>query len=287
MQKGEHMPEIMNYNVYNDRMRRSMWDKAFFMDKVPDAQAVVDYGCADGSLVRFLHGLFPAMRFIGFDIDPAMIAAANARREENTWFSSDIKAVPAKLREMNIPGCRTAVNFSSVFHEIFHYGFNLSEIKAMIASVNPQYLVVRDMMYDSMNDEMLISREMEARVRESLPAWQIADFEKAYGSIRLRRNLVHLMLKYKYTENWARECEENYFSFIMEDLMKVLNEDHGYRPLLFSRYILPWVRYDIENRLGIDLGDEFTTHFTLVLGKRKNAALSLNEGESINDRISF
>ena len=28
------MPEIENYDVYNDRMRRSMWDKAFFMDKV-------------------------------------------------------------------------------------------------------------------------------------------------------------------------------------------------------------------------------------------------------------
>ena len=276
----------MNYNVYNDRMRRSMWDKAFFMDKVPDAQAIVDYGCADGSLVRFLHGLFPTMRFIGFDIDPAMIAAANAQREENTWFFSDIEAVPAKLREMKIPGSQTAINFSSVFHEVFHYSFDLSMIKEMIASVDPQYLVVRDMMYDSLADETIISREIEARVREALPGWQIADFEKAHGPIRLRKNLVHLLLKYKYTENWPRECAENYFSYTMEDLTAVLNDDHRYRPILFSRYILPWIRCDIENKFGIDSGNEFTTHFSLILGKCKHGMLSLNEGGSINERIS-
>ena len=38
------MAEIENYMVYNDRMRRSMWDKAFFMDKVPGTRLIVDYG---------------------------------------------------------------------------------------------------------------------------------------------------------------------------------------------------------------------------------------------------
>ena len=280
------MPEILNYDVYNDRMRRSMWDKAFFLDKVPGTEAIVDYGCADGSLIRFLHGLFPEMRLIGFDIDPSMIAAANAQREENTWFFSDIEAVPSTLRELNIPGSRTTVNFSSVFHEVFHYSFNLSTIRALIASVDPQYLTVRDMMYDSPNEEAPVSREIEARARERLSARQIADFEKAHGPISLRRNLVHLLLKYKYTENWPRECAENYFSYTMEDLTAVLNPDHRYRPLLFSRYILPFIRCDIENKLGIDTGDEFTTHFSLILGKRGNAVPSLNEGESIHERIS-
>ena len=46
-------------------------------------------------------------------------------------------------------------------------------------------------------------------------------------------------------------------------------------------------RYDIENKLGIDAGDEFTTHFSLILGKCKNDMLSLNEGGSINERLSF
>ena len=45
------MPDIENYKVYNDRMRRSMWDKAFFMDKIPGTELLIDYGCADGSLI--------------------------------------------------------------------------------------------------------------------------------------------------------------------------------------------------------------------------------------------
>ena len=51
-------------------MRRSMWDKAFFMDKVSGAELIIDYGCADGSLIQFLHELFPAMRFIGLTLIP-------------------------------------------------------------------------------------------------------------------------------------------------------------------------------------------------------------------------
>ncbi len=42
------MPEIEDYAVYNDRMRRSMWDKAFFMDKIPGAEVLVDYGSGTG-----------------------------------------------------------------------------------------------------------------------------------------------------------------------------------------------------------------------------------------------
>ena len=94
------MPEIENYSVYNDRMRRSMWDKAFFMDKVPGTELIVDYGCADGSLIRFLHSLFPTMCFIGFDIDPAMIEAANRERSENTWFFSDAEEMLHKIRSL-------------------------------------------------------------------------------------------------------------------------------------------------------------------------------------------
>ena len=95
------MPEIENYQVYNDRMRRSMWDKAFFMDKVPGAEIIIDYGCADGSLVRFLSALFPSVRFIGFDIDPLMVEAADARRGENTWFFSTMPEVLAQLKRMD------------------------------------------------------------------------------------------------------------------------------------------------------------------------------------------
>ena len=58
------MPEIEDYSVYNDRMRRSMWDKAFFMDKVPGTELRDNFGNViyqppqDGNdVVRYMSNL--------------------------------------------------------------------------------------------------------------------------------------------------------------------------------------------------------------------------------------
>ena len=276
------MPEIEDYSVYNDRMRRSMWDKAFFMDKVPGTELIVDYGCADGSLIRFLHSLFPSMHFIGFDIDPAMIAAANREKAENMWFFSDPEEMLQKIHSLNIERRRIAVNFSSVLHEIFHYDCDRSMITRLIEQISPRYLVVRDMMYHSQQEDAVIPQAAQEQIRRVLPKEQLQDFENCWGSIGVRRNLAHLILKYKYRENWERECAENYFSYTLDDLAGLLDPGGIYSPILMSRYILPWCRYDAENNLGIDMGDEFTTHFSLTLSRRSDANRpSLNTKEAL------
>lgn len=44
-----------------------------------------------------------------------------------------------------------------------------------------------------------------------------------------------------------------------------------------NRCILPWCRYDARNTLGIDMGDEFATHFSLILARKGvKPAVSLN-----------
>ncbi len=271
------MPQIENYSVYNDRMRRSMWDKAFFMDKVPGTELIVDYGCADGSLIRFLHTLFPTMCFIGFDIDPAMVERANSQRSENTWFFSDSAKLLEMIRSLGIESRRITFNFSSVLHEIFHYDCDRAMITSLVEAVQPGYLAVRDMMFHSHQPDAATPIEAEQHLRHTLPEWQLRDFEAQWGSISLRRNLAHLLLKYKYTENWQRECSENYFSYTLEDLNALLNPEGAYRTILLSRYLLPWFRYDLQNTLGIDAGDQWTTHFSLVLARKTTKALhSLN-----------
>ena len=261
------MPDIDNYAVYNDRMRRSMWDKAFFMDKVPGTELIIDFGCADGSLIRFLHELFPSMRYIGFDADPVMIAAARANRPENAWFFSDAQEMLAQIRALAIDPRRITINFSSVLHEIFHYECDRASITRLIAEVAPRYLVVRDMMFHSGEPDASTPPAAVAQLRRVLPAWQVEDFEQQWGSIALRRNLAHLILKYKYTENWERECAENYFSYTMDDLLTLLDPGRQYAPILLHRYVLPWCRYDAQNNLGIEMGDEFTTHYSLILSR--------------------
>lgn len=81
---------IADLNRYNLSMSKSLIDKIFFMDKIDDTiKVIVDYGCADGALIRFLAPLFPEMTFIGYDKNEDMISrAAKVNAYENCVFYS-------------------------------------------------------------------------------------------------------------------------------------------------------------------------------------------------------
>lgn len=46
------MEQINNIDVYTSGMQKSLANKLFFVDKVDDIDTVIDFGCADGSLLR-------------------------------------------------------------------------------------------------------------------------------------------------------------------------------------------------------------------------------------------
>jgi len=48
--------EIANLKVYNDNMRKSLLDKAYFLSFV-DSDTFIDFGCADGSLLKHIHDI--------------------------------------------------------------------------------------------------------------------------------------------------------------------------------------------------------------------------------------
>ncbi|MBE5779731.1 MAG: hypothetical protein E7331_10440 [Clostridiales bacterium] len=267
------MTDIQNYDIYNDRMRRSMWDKAFFMDKIPGATLLVDYGCADGSLIRFLHGLFPSMRMVGYDIDPFMVEKANTNKPANTWFFHDPEELLACIRRMNVPTEEIAVNFSSLMHELFHYGFDRTEFQGLMDAVNPRYIIVRDMFFRCEDAAKETSPDACKLLHQALPPWMIHDFEQCHGSITLLKNAVHLLMKYKYMENWPRECAENYFPYTRAQLADLLRENEKYHSVLESYYTLPWLREDIADTLRLDAGSSFTTHISLILRRTPEESL--------------
>lgn len=55
--------EIANLKVYNDNMRKSLLDKAYFLSFV-DSDTFIDFGCADGSLLKHIHEMFPDKKLI-------------------------------------------------------------------------------------------------------------------------------------------------------------------------------------------------------------------------------
>lgn len=264
------MPPIRNLEMYNARMSQSLWDKAFFADKIPGAKLIIDYGCADGSLMNFIQSNFPDFMTVGLDANEEMVRLT---REKGLSAFTDCASVLDAVKD--VPSREIAVVFSSVFHEVFHYGYPLDKITSFLRELNPHYIVVRDMMYQDYElFDNLVSNKAVVALENKLPRKQIHDFEKCFGSITDRKNFVHLLLKYRYTDNWERECPENYFSYDMWDLLQVINADGEYDLFWRAEYTLPWVSYHIMQDFGIELTN-VNTHYQLILKKRQRELIKI------------
>ena len=264
------MPPIRNLETYNARMSQSIWDKAFFADKIPGAKLIIDYGCADGSLMNFIQSNFPDFITVGLDANEEMVRLT---RDKGLSAFTDYASVLDAVKD--VPSSEIAVVFSSVFHEVFHYGYPLDKITSFLRELNPHYIVVRDMMYNEfcLFDDLAPYKAVTV-VENKLPSKQIQDFEKCFGPISKRKNLVHLLLKYRYTDNWERECPENYFSYDMWDLLQVVNADGEYDLFWRAEYVLPWVRHRIMQDFGIELTD-VNTHYQLILKKKQRELIKI------------
>lgn len=264
------MPPIRNLETYNARMSQSLWDKAFFADKIPGARLIIDYGCADGSLMNFIQSDFPEFMTVGLDANEDMVRLT---REKGLSAFTDCASVLDAVKD--VPSSEIAVVFSSVFHEVFHYGYPLDKITSFLRELNPHYIVVRDMMYNEfcLFDDVAPYKAVAA-VENKLPSKQIQDFEKCFGSISKRKNLVHLLLKCRYTDNWDRECPENYFSYDVLDLLQVVNADGEYDLFWRAEYVLPWVSHHIMQDFGIELTN-VNTHYQLILKKKQRELIKI------------
>ena len=85
----------MNLDIYTTEMSKSVWDKAFFMDKIPGVKCIIDFGCADGAMIHYLAPLFSDIKFIGYDINSELIIRAKSKTPfyANTIFFDDIAQV--------------------------------------------------------------------------------------------------------------------------------------------------------------------------------------------------
>lgn len=126
---------IADLNRYNLSMSKSLIDKIFFMDKIDDTiKVIVDYGCADGALIRFLAPLFPDMFFIGYDKSEEMIGrAAKANTYENCVFYSHPMNFLAWLQAHHHTIDECALNLSSIIHEIYAIA---QKMKLMISGIS-------------------------------------------------------------------------------------------------------------------------------------------------------
>ena len=197
------MDKVNDLGVYVRGMARSLLDKLFFMDKIFEPlDSILDFGCANGVLIKMMQQLFPEYAYIGYDISQDMIEIAKENVEQASFYT-DWNAITCD------PG-KTLINISSTLHEVYHYGTpeSVEEFWDRVFGSNFRYIAIRDMMLS--DNIRLMSDEEDIRKVRTLFPQKLAEYESIWGPISIRFNLIHYLLKYRYTENWDREVRENY-----------------------------------------------------------------------------
>ena len=255
------MEQINDIEIYNRRMQLAMKDKLWFMRYLSNGGILVDYGCADGTLLQFVHKKYPKILLIGVDNNPEMLSIAE-RRVPNAIFMST-----EEFFDCNIDLSSATLVLSSVVHEIFSYEPDpVLEMKKLFEK-EFKLIAIRDMfIYDSLRYIQSDKADLIKICQLSNP-YQVISFENRWGSLSKQNNLVHYLLKYKYVENWNREVAENYFPISVQRLINDIVPSE-YRVRRLKQYTLPYIRKCVRQDFGIKLREH--THAKILLVRRQS-----------------
>ena len=87
LQKEDKMENIKDMAVYNSRMSAGMEDKLFFLPFLKKSTLLIDYGCADGTLAKYIKDIYPDAVIYGYDIDENMLELAKQKLGNNNVVS--------------------------------------------------------------------------------------------------------------------------------------------------------------------------------------------------------
>lgn len=254
MEPGKN--QISDLSGYLYRMQKSMIDKMFFIDKIFEPiDYIVDFGCANGELIKMLQYYFDEYRYVGYDISEKMIREAQKNVPE-AEFTADWEGI-------SIPFDRSLLNISSVVHEVYSYCTpqDIELFWHRVFDSGFRYVTIRDMMVSEKENVPASAEDIEAIRRNSAFARHLADYESVWGTIKSQRDLAHYLLKYSYTQNWEREVREDYLGLSPEALERLIPD--AYRIAYREHYTLPFTAWQIKKDFGIELKTH--THLKIVL----------------------
>lgn len=234
----------MDLDIYTTEMSKSVWDKAFFMDKIPGVKCIIDFGCADGAMIRYLSPLFPDIMFVGYDISKELIDRARKTPPFNAniiYFEDGPLAGVAALIHFVLNSFKPkeiCINFSSVLHEVFSSTGGASNIKFLVEHLHPRYITIRDMYCDEYIP--FASEKQFLDIWGPLPASKTMEFTDKFGKLNNWRDMTHLLMKLQWRDNgWEEEMKEDYYSWNIHDFLDFL--DDKYIPSFECRYQLPYL----------------------------------------------
>jgi hypothetical protein len=236
----------MNLDIYTEEMAKSVWDKAFFMDKIPGAKCVIDFGCADGTMIRMLGKLFPETTFYGYDNNDILIDMAwHAHTSDLTnihYFRESQLEDMLITAKTNFKSNEICLNFSSVLHEIFSSSTNGQKVIQHIVNVlEPKFITIRDMYFPEEQDNY-ISQIFKVYMLNKCDQKYIDQFVEKFGRIDHTKKLIHFLMKYQWKDNgYDQELEEDYFSWTLGQFLNLFKPFYlEYRPIYENHYMLPY-----------------------------------------------
>lgn len=239
-------------------MHKSIEDKLWFtrfldMPTFQDNAVVIDYGCADGALIKVLARKYPNIFFIGTDCNDKMLQLAkdNCKGLINVAFDT----------ETNLPSLKdkkVILIMSSVFHELMSYYNYYKFLEDFLPSINPDYIFFRDMAFNESSDRKALQSDIEKINKHPL----YEDYYRTRGK-HYQYWLLNFLLKYRYTQNWERERDEVYVPTYFEYINIYFP---NYNIIYSKHYILPFLKDKVMEDFGINLVDK--THCNIIF-KRK------------------
>ena len=270
----------MNLNIYTEEMAKSIWDKAFFMDKIIGAKLVIDFGCADGAMIRMLSELFPNITFYGYDHNDDLIEMAwskvTSENYKNVYFFHENRSPwegatdgfedMLKIAKEYYKPEEICINFSSVLHEIFSSTGGKDKIVHMIDELHPKYITIRDMYYHHEildEEDEYLSELQKIHIISLCSALAPGCYNKyinKFGYIKKMKDLVHFLMKYQWRDNdYEQELKENYFAWRIRDVKKLVG---NYNTIFEAHYMLP---YYVEQWKIYGIGPDVHTHAQFIL----------------------
>jgi hypothetical protein len=259
---------------YNMGMEKGLVDKLFFQDHIPHYDLLVDFGTANGSLIKAAEPYDPQATYIGYDISSDMLSAAqsNNKKSDKIIFTEDWNLVEQKVKEEKGISLLT---LNSVLHEVYSYSpkEEYEHFWSQAFRTGFTYISIRDMMMRQKKYDKVIPKDERYEVLDKMMSLdhgeeKISSFEDIYGDIETEGKLIHLLLKWNYWENWDREVHEHYLGIYIDDFFRRMNTvGKGiYDVAFYKEFTLPYLKNWVKEQIGYDI--KVPTHVKILLKKK-------------------
>lgn len=202
------MENIVNIHDYNTAMQKTLLDKVWWLDKIDKSvKYIIDFGCADGSLAKFIDEMFPnRFTFILVDNNKEMLIEAikNLENRTNCYYYPSIENA---LEDFDYDLANSVLVLNSVMHEVLSY-CTFDEQTQLFNSFfgsKFKYIAIRDMhLFNQPEITLTSSKTLHHKMYE--------DFEEHFpkGIMDKNQMQIEFLLKTDYYENWQRERDERY-----------------------------------------------------------------------------